>query len=128
MLNTGAELNLYLQNRKSSQVNLLVGFLPANPQKGGKLLVTGEANLNLRNPFGNGETLSINWQQLQAKSPRLNLVFQRPYMFNSALGLNVNFELYKRDSFFFKHTLPSWPAIQYFGKAIVHGICAVQSN
>ena len=111
MLNTGAELNLYLQNRKSSQVNLLVGFLPANPQKGGKLLVTGEANLNLRNPFGNGETLSINWQQLQAKSPRLNLVFQRPYMFNSALGLNVNFELYKRDSFFLN--IRSQAGLQY---------------
>lgn len=100
MLNTGAALNLYLQNRRSSQVNVLVGFLPANPQKGGKLLLTGEANLNLRNPFGNGETLGINWQQLQAKSPRLNLLFQRPYLLNSSLGLNINFELYKRDSFF----------------------------
>lgn len=111
MLNTGAELNLYLQSRKSSQVNLLVGFLPADPQKGGKLLITGEANLNLKNPFGNGETLSINWQQLQAKSPRLNLAFQRPYLFNSALGLNINFELYKRDSFFLN--LRSQAGLQY---------------
>ena len=100
MLNTGAQLDFYLQNRKSNQVNVLIGFLPANPQVGGKLLVTGEANLNLKNPFGNGETIGINWQQLQAKSPRLNLLFNRPYLFHSPLGVNVNFELYKRDSFF----------------------------
>ena len=100
MLNTGAELKLYLEARKSNQVNVLVGFQPSNQQVGGKLLLTGEANLNLRNPFGNGETIGINWQQLQQKSPRLNLVYQRPYMFNSPVGVNVNFELYKRDSFF----------------------------
>lgn len=100
MLNTGAEINFYLQNRKSNQVNVLVGFLPSNPQVGGKLLVTGEANLNLRNPFGNGETIGVNWQQLQAKSPRLNLLFQRPYIFHTPVGINMNFELYKRDSFF----------------------------
>lgn len=100
MLNTGAEVQLSLQNRHSNQVNVLVGFLPSNPQVGGKLLVSGEANLNLRNPFGNGETLGVNWQQLQSKSPRLNLLFQRPYLFHSPLGINTNFELYKRDSFF----------------------------
>ena len=100
MLNTGAELTLYLQNRKSNQVNVLIGFLPSNPQVGGKLLVTGEANLNLRNPFGNAETIGINWQQLQSKSPRLNLLFQRPYLFHTKIGINTNFELYKRDSLF----------------------------
>lgn len=100
MLNTGAEITLYLQNRKSNQVNVLVGFLPSNPQVGGKLLITGEANLNLRNPFGYGETLGINWQQLQSKSPRLNLLFQRPYLFHTPVGVNMNFELYKRDSLF----------------------------
>lgn len=100
MVNTGAVLKLYLQNRRSNQVNVLVGFQPSNEQIGGKLLLTGEANLNLRNPFANGETVGINWQQLQSKSPRLNLIFQRPFLFHSPVGVNVNFELYKRDSFF----------------------------
>ncbi len=100
MLNSGAELKLYLENRKSNQVNILVGFQPSNQQNGGKLLLTGDANLNLRNPLGNGETLGITWQQLQSKSPRLNLLFQRPYIFHSTVALNLNFELYKRDSFF----------------------------
>ena len=100
MLNTGAELNFYLQNKAINQINALIGFLPANQQNGGKLLVTGEAQLNLHNPFGNGETLAVDWQQLQPKSPRLDLLFERPYLFHSSLGFKTNFELYKRDSFF----------------------------
>ncbi|HVX48715.1 MAG TPA: BamA/TamA family outer membrane protein, partial [Chitinophagaceae bacterium] len=79
-------------------VNVLVGFAPSNESVGGKLLLTGNATLDLRNPFGNGETFGVNWQQLQSQSPRLNLLLQRPFVFNSPFGLNFSFELYKKDS------------------------------
>lgn len=98
MLSQGAEVTFNLQARRSNQVDILVGFLPSNQTTGGKLLITGNATLDLRNPFGNGETVGINWQQLQSKSPRLNMVFQRPYIFRSPFGFNFNFELYKKDS------------------------------
>ena len=97
MLGTGCIVNLYLQQKKSSQVNVLVGFLPSNEQSG-KLLVTGEANINLKNALGSGETIGLNWQQLQSKSPRLNLAYIQPYMFRSPFGLNTSFDLYKKDS------------------------------
>lgn len=100
MLNTGAMLNLYLQQKQSNEINVLVGFLPDNEQSGGKLLFTGEAHLNLKNAFATGETIGLNWQQLQPKSPRLNLAFQKPFVFRSHFGLDFNFELYKRDSLF----------------------------
>ena len=99
MLGTGSVVNLYLQEKRSSQVNVLVGLLPSNQQTG-KLLVTGEANINLKNALGGGETLGLNWQQLQPKSPRLNLLFIQPFMFRSPLGMNAAFDLYKRDSSF----------------------------
>lgn len=98
MLNTGAILYLYLDNKKSNQVDVLLGLLPSNGQVGGKLLLTGEANLNIHNPFGYGETLSLNWQQFQNKSPRLNIFFQRPYIFQSPFGISTGFQLYKKDS------------------------------
>jgi outer membrane protein assembly factor BamA len=99
MLGTGSILNLYLKPRKSSQIDVLVGLLPNNNQlQSGKLLVTGEATVALRNPFGNGENLSLNWQQLQQKSPRLNLSYQQPYIFHSPYGINLAFSLYKKDS------------------------------
>ena len=100
MLNTGALLNIYLQPRHSNEINALVGFLPANQDLGGKLLLTGEVNLNLRNAFSTGETIGLNWQQLQSQSPRLKLVFQRPYLFHSSFGLDFGFDLYKKDSSF----------------------------
>jgi outer membrane protein assembly factor BamA len=100
MLGTGSTLNLYLEQKKASQVNVLVGFLPDNTQIDGKLLLTGEANINLRNAFGGGESIDVNWQQIQVQSPRLNLGYQQPYIFNSALGVDMNFDLFKKDSSF----------------------------
>ncbi len=98
MLSRSYNINLYLQPKRSNQINVLIGFLPANQQLGGKLLLTGEANLNLRNAFATGETILFNWQQFQTASPRLNLGFQKPYIFNSAFGVDFGFELYKKDS------------------------------
>jgi outer membrane protein assembly factor BamA len=108
LLGTGAIVNLYLKPKKSNQINVLVGLLPANQstnniyeqQVRAKLLLTGEANINLRNAFGNGETMGLNWQQLQQKSPRLNLYFQQPYLFGSPFGITTSFNLYKKDSAF----------------------------
>lgn len=99
MLGEGSVLNLYLKPKKSSQINALIGFLPSSdPTLGNKILVTGEATIDLQNALGNGERMSLNWQQLQQGSPRLDLVFQQPYIFNSPFGLNANFDLYKQDS------------------------------
>lgn len=99
MLAEGSVINLYLKPKKSSQINALIGFLPSSdPVLGNKILVTGEATIDLKNALGNGETIALNWQQLQPKSPRLNIVFQQPYIFKSPFGLNVAFDLYKQDS------------------------------
>ncbi|HXB05560.1 MAG TPA: BamA/TamA family outer membrane protein [Puia sp.] len=99
MLGAGSVVNLYLKPKKSSQINALVGFLPSSdPVLGNKILVTGEATVALKNALGNGESIGLNWQQLQAGSPRLNLLFNQPYLFHSPFGLNTSFDLYKQDS------------------------------
>lgn len=101
MLAGGSILNLYLKQKKSSQVNVLVGFLPNNDQLSTKkLLLTGEANILLRNAFGSGETIGVNWQQIQVKSPRLNMLYQHPYLFKSPIGLDFSFDMFKKDSSF----------------------------
>ncbi len=100
MYNSGAVINLFLKNRPVNQVNALLGFLPANQQLGGKLLLTGEALLNLTNSFGAAENISLQWQQLQPKSPRLKLGYNQPYFLGLGLGIDLNFELFKKDSAF----------------------------
>ena len=99
MLGTGSILNLYLAPKRSSQANFLIGFLPSASQTG-KLQLTADVNLNLKNAMNNGETILFNWQQLQAKSPRLNLGLQQPYIFNSNFGIDFLFDLFKKDSTF----------------------------
>jgi hypothetical protein len=99
MLANGSVVNIYHANKKSSQVSAIVGFLPSASQSG-KLQITGDVNLNLKNTFGNGETLIAVWQQLQLKSPRLNLGYQQPYLFGSKFGVDFLFDLFKKDSSF----------------------------
>jgi outer membrane protein assembly factor BamA len=100
-LNSGSILEMYLKQKRSSQVNVLVGFLPNTDQLSSKkLLVTGEANLNLKNSLGAGETIELNWQQLQVKSPRLHLGYAHPYLFNTQIGLDFVFDMFRKDSTF----------------------------
>ncbi|MBI2731312.1 MAG: hypothetical protein HYX40_11255 [Sphingobacteriales bacterium] len=100
MLGSGAVINLYLKQKRSSQINGLVGFLPSSQQFPGqkKLLITGDFNLNLQNQFGGGEAIKVNWQQIQPSSPRLSLGFQQPYLFKSPFGFDFSFNLLKKDS------------------------------
>jgi outer membrane protein assembly factor BamA len=97
MLGSGSVLNLYLQPKRSSEINVLVGFLPGNITTG-KTQVTGDVHLNLKNALGSGENILVNWQQLQPQSPRLNLGYNHPYIFNSLFGIDFAFDLLKRDS------------------------------
>jgi outer membrane protein assembly factor BamA len=100
LLGTGASINLYLEPQRSSRFNLLAGLMPSNQQLGGKMLLTGEADLDLKNTFGAGENFMLSWQQLQVKSPRLQIGFQKPYMFKSNAGVEFRFNLLKKDSSF----------------------------
>ncbi len=125
LLGTGSILNLYLKPKKSSQVDVLVGFLPNNDQNSSKLLVTGEATVNLKNSFGNGESIGLNWQQLQVKSPRLNLYFQQPYIFKSPFGINAMFDLFKKDSSYINIT--ALLGVQYTVSATKSGSVFIQS-
>lgn len=101
-LGTGSVLNLYLKAKKNSQANALIGFLPNSDAASGdkKLRLTVDANILLRNALSNGETIGLIWQQLQQSSPRLNLLYEQPYVFHSPFGLNFSFDMYKRDSLF----------------------------
>ena len=99
MLGSGSILNLYVNNKKSSEASAIFGFLP-DANNTGKLQVTGDVNLDLKNVFGAGESLLFKYQALQPKSPRLNLGYEKPYFLKSPFGLGFLFELFKKDSNF----------------------------
>jgi outer membrane protein assembly factor BamA len=123
MLGSGSVLNLYLAQKRSSQANFLIGFLP-NANEPGKLQLTADVNLNLKNALSYGETILLNWQQLQVKSPRLNLAYQHPYIFNSSFGFDFAFDLFKKDSTFLQ--VNALVGIQYLLSANQAGKLFVQ--
>ncbi|MFN2456945.1 MAG: POTRA domain-containing protein [Chitinophagaceae bacterium] len=101
LLGTGSVLNLYLKQKKSSQFNVLIGFLPnPDPTATKRFQVSGEANILLRNALSGGETIGLNWQQLQQQSPRLNILYEHPYIFHSPFGFNFQFNMFRQDSTF----------------------------
>jgi outer membrane protein assembly factor BamA len=123
MLGNGSILDLYLSPKRSSQINFLIGFLPANSQTG-KAQFTGDVNLNLKNALSFGESILLNWQQLQIKSPRLNVGYQQPYIFNSAFGIDFAFDLFKKDSTFLQ--LNAQLGLQYILSSYQSGKVFVQ--
>jgi outer membrane protein assembly factor BamA len=99
MTGTGAVLDLYLKPKRNNQIDGMLGLLPTTQADGSsKTQVVGELKLQLQNAFGNGEALSVNWQQLQPQTPRLDLSFQQPYLFESPVGISTTFDLLKKDS------------------------------
>ncbi|HSC53805.1 MAG TPA: BamA/TamA family outer membrane protein [Phnomibacter sp.] len=99
MLGSGSVMNVYMKPRRSNIFNVLIGVMPASTSTpDNKLLVTGDVNILLRNVFGGGETIGANWQQIQYKSPRLNLLYQQPFIFNSKAGFEFGFDLFKKDT------------------------------
>ncbi|MFT3845663.1 MAG: hypothetical protein QM725_11460 [Lacibacter sp.] len=111
-LGTGSIVNLYLKDKKSSQVNGLLGFLPSTDENGkNKINISGDFNLNLKNGFGLGESLGLAFQQIQQKSPRLQLNYLQPFLFGSPFGIDVMFDGFKKDSAYLNINLKA--GVQY---------------
>ena len=129
MLGSGSLFNVYLDPRKSNVFNALVGAMPASTQTtNNQLLITGDVNLLLRNAFGVGEVLAVNWQQIQYKSPRLNLMYQQPYLFASKAGIDFQFDLFKKDTQFLNLQLRIGVPYQFDAQQIGKVFYQLQQN
>lgn len=91
-----AQLRLYLEKKKASQFDGIIGFLPDNVT--GRLLLTGDVRLRLQNAFSRGELMELNWRSLQAGTQDLKSQFVYPFLFNTPFGADLSFKLYKKDS------------------------------
>lgn len=91
---------LFLENRSASKFDILFGLLPntdpATQQQ--KFTFTGNVNIDLFNPFGTGKRIIAQWQQYQVGRSEMRFALSWPYLVNSPVGLDLKFELYRRDS------------------------------
>ncbi len=94
-----ADIYLYLDKKRASQFDGILGVLPSS-ENPGKVLVTGELSLRLLSAFQRGELIGLKWQSLQPRTQNLHIQLAYPFLFNTAFGLDGSFQLYKRDSLF----------------------------
>jgi outer membrane protein assembly factor BamA len=91
-------IKLYLNKRNASSFDGIIGFLPDNVT--GDLLVTGDVQLHLENTLKQGEVIDLNWRKLQTNTQELDLELISPYILNSAISLDGNLRIYRRDTLF----------------------------
>ncbi len=102
--NGKANVFFNLTEEKANEFDLLIGFAP-NPNpllSERKLLITGQGQLNLFNPFGTGKQFLVDYRQQQPESPKLDVNLSFPQIFKQEFGLSGTFNLYKQDSAFIK--------------------------
>ena len=94
-----ADVYIYLDKKRASQFDGILGVLPSSEEPG-KVLVTGELSIKLLSAFKRGELIDLSWRKMQARTQNLNIRLAYPFLFNTSFGLDGSFQLYKRDSLF----------------------------
>ena len=94
-----AKIVIYAEKKKNSQFDGVLGVMP-NSQTTGKLMLTGEATLNLVNSFYRGEMIDISWRKLKQATQDLKMEFVYPYLLNTSLGADIKFKLFKNDTLY----------------------------
>lgn len=92
-----ADIYLYLDNKKASHFDGILGILP---DEEGKILLTGDVNLSLMNALHQGESIRLQWQRLENATQELDLGFVYPFLFGTPIGTDLKFNLYRRDTLF----------------------------
>ena len=109
-IGNAVRINVYLDHRPTDQVDGIVGFAP-NSTADNSLLVTGEANIDLKNLLKRGIGYSLHWKSFAAQSQQLKMGAQLPFLFRSPIGVDGLFEYVKFDTQFF--TLKTGLGVKY---------------
>ena len=98
-LDNRARINLSLKKKRSSKFDFIIGVLPNNAESG-RLLITGNFMGEMINQFGKGERIFASFEQLRPQTQELELQFNYPYLLDLPFGVDVQFNLYRRDTTF----------------------------
>jgi hypothetical protein len=91
----------YLQNKKASMLNGVIGFQSDNVNKG-KVYLTGDVKVKLLNVFGRAELIDFNWNNPQPRTQDLKIKFNYPYIFDLPFGIEADFSVFKKDTLWFE--------------------------
>lgn len=90
--------HIYVEKRKTNQIEGLLTLNNTQENNKTKWNLRGNVNLNLLNAFNRGEKLNLNWKQINNLSQNLNTYAQYPFIFNTSMGVDIEFNFKKQDS------------------------------
>jgi len=89
----------YANQNQSNEIDAILGIMP-NELSPSSLLLTGQAQIRLRNLFNAAKSLEIEFQQLKPRHQLLNAFYKHPILFSSKLNFEFDFKLLKEDTNF----------------------------
>lgn len=98
-----ATVNIFVDKKRSSRWDFLIGILPQTPTQEGepaRPIVTASVLGDLYNQFARGERIYFSFEQLRPQRQELNLAFTYPYVLDLPFGLDLSFDMYRRDTAF----------------------------
>ncbi|NNL16215.1 MAG: hypothetical protein HKO81_06200 [Flavobacteriaceae bacterium] len=91
-------LYLYLEKSKSNTFDGFLGF--GNNESTNKLEFDGYLNLKLNNNLNYGESFNLLYKSDENEQRTFDVNANLPYLFNSPLGVNLNLNIFRKDSTF----------------------------
>lgn len=102
--NQEGRLVLEVEKRRVNTIDGIIGLLPNSSRESG-LLLTGQFDLELFNPFASGKHIGIHWRRLKEETQTLELEYDHPNLLGSAISLQSDFNFLKQDSTFNRRVL-----------------------
>ncbi len=97
--NQQAKPVFYLNQGQSNAVDGVLGFMP-NELAPQQLLLTGQAQIRLRNLFNTAKSLELEFQQTKPRHQLLNIFYKHPVLLGSRLQGEFDFKLLREDTNF----------------------------
>lgn len=93
-----AQINLFVQKKRASRFDFIIGLLPRPNGADGRLLLTGSVSTALLNALNLGERLSLEMERLRPETQKLELEAGVPYVFGLPFGVKGHLHIFRRDS------------------------------
>lgn len=95
-----ATINLFLQKKRASRFDFIVGLLPQPNAANGtqRLLLTGSLSAAFQNALNLGERFSVELERLRPETQKLDIQASVPYLLGSPFGAEGRLNIFKRDS------------------------------
>ena len=92
-----ATVNLFLQKKRASRFDFIIGLLPQTGDEQ-KLLLTGSLSAAFQNALNLGERFAVEFERLKPETQKLDVQASVPYVFGSSFGAEGRLNIFRRDS------------------------------